>query len=248
MTNDAPSPANPSHGEAMESTLLQRLRDRIRYRHYSLRTEHAYGEWVRRYLRYHGRRHPRELGAEHVTAYLSSLATVRHVAASTQNQALAAILFLYREVLGIDLPWMQGIARAKKPRRLPVVLTRLEVQALLASMQGTHALMAKLMYGTGMRLMECLGLRVKDIELARHEVMVRQGKGGKDRVTMLPVSLVEEMTAHLRKVRKVFEADRAAGVAGVELPFAYAAKNPAAGTSWGWHWVFPQQHLSVDPR
>src|SRR5216684_2111503 len=146
MTNDAPSPGISSPGPAMEPTLLVRLRDRIRYRHYSLRTERSYQEWVRRYIRFHGRRHPRELGAEHVTAFLSSLATTRHVAASTQNQALAALLFLYREVLGMDLPWMQGIARAKKSRRLPVVLTRLEAHSLLARMEGTHALMAKLLY------------------------------------------------------------------------------------------------------
>jgi integron integrase len=203
---------------------------------------------VRRYIRFHGRRHPRDLGAEHVTAFLSSLATTRHVSASTQNQALAALLFLYREVLGMDLPWMQGIARAKKARRLPVVLTHLEAHTLLARMEGTHALMAKLLYGTGMRLMECLRLRVKDVELTRRQIIVRQGKGGKDRITMLPESLVSGMTSHLREVRRVYEGDRAARVAGVELPDAYAAKNPSAATSWAWHWVFPQDHLSFDPR
>jgi integron integrase len=148
----------------------------------------------------------------------------------------------------MDLPWMQGISRAKKARRLPVVLTQLEAQSLLARMQGTHALMAKLLYGTGMRLMECLRLRVKDVELVRHQLIVRQGKGGKDRITMFPVSLVSEMTRHLREVRRVYEGDRAAGVAGVELPDAYAVKNPSAAVSWAWHWVFPQDHLSFDPR
>ncbi|MEP7069591.1 MAG: integron integrase [Usitatibacter sp.] len=248
MTNDAPQPEIPAPPPPAEPTLLDRLRDRIRYRHYSLRTERSYGEWVRRYIRFHGRRHPRELGAEHVTAFLSSLATTRHVSASTQNQALAALLFLYREVLGLDLPWMQGIARAKKARRLPVVLTRLEAHAILARMDGTHALMAKLLYGTGMRLMECLRLRVKDVELVQHQLIVRQGKGGKDRITMFPVSLVDEMSRHLREVRRVYDGDRAAGVAGVELPDAYAVKNPSAATSWRWHWVFPQDNLSVDPR
>jgi integron integrase len=248
MTNGAPSPANPSSRTPSELTLLERVRDRIRYRHYSLRTERAYEDWIRRYVRFHGRRHPRELSAEHVIAFLSSLATQRHVSASTQNQALAAILFLYREVLGIDLPWMEGITRAKRPRRLPVVLTRLEAHTLLGRIEGTHALMAKLMYGTGMRLMECLRLRVKDVDLAAHQVIVRQGKGARDRITMFPVTLVDEMSLHLRAVRKVFDGDRAADVAGVELPDAYAVKNPGAATSWNWHWVFPQDHLSFDPR
>ena len=248
MANPAPVLAKAAQHSPNEPTLLERLRERIRYRHYSLRTEHSYEQWVRRYIRFHGRRHPRELGAEHMTAFLSSLATERHVAASTQNQALAALLFLYREVLGVELPWMQGIARAKRPRHLPVVLTRREAHALLAQMQGTHALMARLMYGTGMRLMECLRLRVKDLDLARHQVIVRQGKGDKDRVTMFPVSLVADMTNHLREVRKVYEGDRAAGIAGVELPHAYGVKNPSAGRSWAWHWVFPRDHLSIDPR
>ena len=248
MTNGAPPPGDSSPSAQLEPSLLERVRDRIRYRHYSLRTERSYQDWVRRYIHFHGMRHPRELGAEHVTAYLSFLATNRRVAAATQNQALAALLFLYREVLGMDLPWMQGIARAKKTRRLPVVLTRLEAHAMLAGMSGTHALMAKLLYGTGMRLMECLRLRVKDLDLAHHQLVVRQGKGAKDRITMFPVSLVEQMTRHLRETRRVYEGDRAAGVAGVELPDAYAAKNPSAATSWGWHWVFPQDHLSSDPR
>jgi integron integrase len=248
MTNAPPSPGNSAPAPSIENTILERLRERIRYRHYSLRTERSYQEWVRRYIRFHGRRHPRELGAEHVTAFLSNLAINRNVAPSTQNQALAALLFLYREVLGLDLPWMQGIARAKKARRLPVVLTRLEAHSLLARMEGTHALMARLMYGTGLRLMECLRLRVKDIELSNHQLIVRQGKGGKDRITMFPVSLVEGMSKHLREVRRTYEGDRAAGIAGVELPDAYAVKNPGAATSWGWHWVFPQDHISVDPR
>ena len=248
MTNDAPFPGNSPHPAQLEPTLLERVRERIRYRHYSLRTERSYQEWVRRYIHFHGMRHPRELGAEHVTAFLSFLATNRQVAAATQNQALAALLFLYREVLGMDLPWMQGISRAKKARRLPVVLTRLEAHSILARMEGTNALMAKLLYGTGMRLMECLRLRVKDVDLPHHQLLVRQGKGSKDRITMLPVSLVDEITRHLRETRRVYEGDRAAGVAGVELPHAYAAKNPSAATSWAWHWVFPQNHLSVDPR
>ncbi len=245
-------PAFPEENAAPPSQpqprLLDRLRERIRFRHYSRRTEQAYSGWVVRYIRFHGRRHPRELGGEQVTAFLSSLATDRNVSASTQNQALAAILFLYREVLGLELPWMGEIARAKRPRRLPVVLTRSEVHALLDRLEGTHALMARLMYGTGLRLTECLRLRVKDVELARRELVVRQGKGAKDRITMFPASLVEEMASHLGAVRGLYRADRAAGVAGVELPDAYGRKNPSAAESWGWHWVFPQDRLSVDPR
>ncbi len=245
----SPPPESYSAPEPPNSPgLIAELRARLRLRHYSLRTEQAYVHWTRRYLRYHGRRHPRELGPEHLTAFLSSLATQRHVAASAQNQALAALLFLYKDVLGIELPWMDGVTRAKTPKRLPVVLSLKEANELLAAMRGTHALMARLMYGAGLRLTECLGLRVKDLDFARRELMVRAGKGAKDRVTMLPSSLVAPLKKHLAEVRMIYEADRAANVAGVELPYAFAVKNPAAATSWGWYWVFPQDHLSVDPR
>ena len=227
---------------------MQALRDRIRFRHYSLRTERAYVHWVRRYLAFHGRRHPREMGADEIGQFLGSLATQRHVAASTQNQALSALLFLYKDVLGVDLPWLQGIARAKKSHHLPTVLTRDEVRRLFDEMKGTHALMARLQYGTGMRLMECLRLRVKDVELERREVVVRQGKGAKDRVTLLPASLVDPLRQHLAAVRTIFDWDRANGVPGVELPYALERKNPAAATSWPWQWLFPQRTLSVDPR
>jgi len=237
----APSPLQPRG-------LLHALRDRIRFRHYSLRTERAYVYWVRHYISFHGRRHPREMGAEEIGAFLGHLATQRHVAASTQNQALSALLFLYKDVLGIDLPWLQGIARAKKSRHLPTVLTREEVRLVLEEMKGVHALMGRLQYGTGMRLMECLRLRVKDVELDRREVVVRQGKGAKDRVTMLPASLVEPLRVHLGVVRKIFDWDRANGVPGVELPYALERKNPAAAVSWPWQWIFPQRTLSIDPR
>jgi integron integrase len=255
MPNDSPLPeiaardasTSPSPGKP-PPRLLERMREQIRLRHYSLRTEKSYCDWVRRYVRFHGMRHPRRLGPQHMTAFLSSLANRRHVAASTQNQALAALLFLYREVLRVELPWLHEITRAKRPRRLPVVLTRAEVHAMIGNMEGTHALMAKLMYGTGLRLTECLRLRVKDMELARRELVVRQGKGAKDRITMFPATLVEEMTSHLREVRGLYDRDRRAGIAGVELPDAYAVKNPSAAASWAWHWVFPQDHLSADPR
>ena len=236
-------PANPD-----PRTLLGQLRSQIRVRHYSLRTEETYVHWTRRYLRFHGHRHPRELGPDEMKAFLSALADGRGVAASTQNQALSALLFLYKEVLGMELPWLDGIKKAKRPRRLPVVLTREEARALLTRMDGTHALMARLLYGTGMRLTECLQLRVKDVELARREVVIREGKGGRDRVTVLPSTLVEPLRDHLARVRTLFDADRAAGLPPVELPGAYRRKNPSAGLLWGWHWVFPQRGLAVDPR
>jgi integron integrase len=248
MANPAPPLANPAEPAPESPKLLDRVREVIRLKHYSYRTEQAYCDWIRRYVRYHRMRHPATLGAEHVTAFLSSLAIVRDVSASTQNQALAAVLFLYRDVLKQDIAWMAGVTRAKRPRRLPVVLTRVEATTLLSKMSGTHALMARLMYGTGLRLAECLQLRVKDIDLASHQLIVREGKGSKDRITMFPASLVEEMKVHLAGVRRIFERDRAAGVAGVELPHAYAVKSPRSAFSWGWHWVFPQDHLSVDPR
>lgn len=248
MTDSISAPPSTTAAPLRNSRLLTRLREAIRLRHYSLRTERSYSDWVRRYIRYHGMRHPSQLGGAHVTAFLSSLANERHVSASTQNQALAAILFLYREVLRQEIPWLEGVVRARRPRRLPVVLTREEVDAVFERISGTHRLMARLMYGTGLRLMECLRLRVKDVDLARREVIVRQGKGAKDRRTMFPAALVGEMREHLRIVRVVFDADRAMGAAGVELPEAYGVKNPAAAVEWGWHWVFPQDHLSTDPR
>ena len=228
--------------------LIDVVREAIRTRHYSLRTERAYVLWVRRYVAFHGRRHPREMGAGEVASFLSSLANVGNVAAATQNQALAALLFLYRDVLGVELPWLDNVVRAKKPRRLPAVLTQAEARRLLDNVEGLHGLMASLMYGTGMRISECLALRVKDIDLTRREIVVRQAKGGRDRVTMVPSALVDPMRRQIGEARLVYESDREANVPGVELPFAYARKNPAAGRSWGWHWVFPQDHLSIDPR
>ena len=228
--------------------LLDAVREQIRLRHYSLRTERTYVDWIRRFIRFHGKRHPRELGAEHVTAFLSALANEGKVAAATQNQALAALLFLYRHVLRIELPWLDDVVRAKRPRRLPTVLTAQEAHALLDRMQGVHALMAKLMYGTGLRVAECLALRVKDVCLARREIVVRQGKGGKDRMTMVPASLVPDLEHQMSTSRKVYESDRRLGLPGVELPFAYERKNPGVGKTWGWHWLFPQDRLSIDPR
>ncbi|MBS1188546.1 MAG: integron integrase [Rhodocyclaceae bacterium] len=228
--------------------LLEVVRDRIRAKHYSRRTEQAYVGWVKRFVVSIGRRHPRDVGAPEVEAFLTDLAVNGKVSAATQTQALSAILFLYREVLGMDLPWLEGLVRAKPSRRIPTVLTPAEVSRLLACMDGTYGLMARLLYGTGMRLMECVRLRVKDVDFGRREVLVRDGKGGKDRVTMLPSSLVEPLQAHLARIRILFDLDRERGVEGVHMPDALDRKYPEAGTSWGWFWVFPATGLSTDPR
>jgi integron integrase len=188
------------------------------------------------------------MGAAEVTAFLSALAIERNVAAATQNQALSAILFLYKHVLGVELPWLDEVRRAKKPRRLPTVLTQSEVRSLLAHIEGVHGLIARLLYGTGMRLMEGVRLRVKDLDLERHEVIVRHGKGGRDRVTVLPGALVSPLRDHLSSIHEWFLADRADAIQGVELPHAYERKNPTAGKRWGWQWVFPSHELSIDPR
>ena len=228
--------------------LLAQVRDAIRVRHYSYRTERAYLHWIRQFVLFHGSRHPRDMGAEEVARFLSHMATERDVAAATQAQALAALLFLYKAVLGVELPWLDEVIRAKRPRRLPTVLSREEIEALLAAMQGTHALMARLMYGTGMRIGECVALRVKDLDIERREILVRDGKGAKDRVTMMPRQVAEELRQQLVRSRRVFDGDRAKGYPGVALPFALDRKYPNAGKRWAWHWVFPQDHLSVDPR
>ncbi|MBK9326480.1 MAG: integron integrase [Hydrogenophilales bacterium] len=229
--------------------LLDQLRERIRYRHYSLRTEQAYVHWVKRFIFFHDKRHPREMGRLEVEAFLSHLANVGKVAVSTHHQALSALLFLYREVLGTELPWMTEVGRPKKPKRLPVVLTQTEVRRVLDHIDDqTYQLMARLLYGTGMRLMECVRLRVKDVEFERREILVRSGKGDKDRVTMLPDSLIDALRAHLGRVREVWLADRAMGRPGVELPSALARKYPNAPEEWGWFWVFPSRAESTDPR
>lgn len=228
--------------------LLDQVRDRIRYKHYSLRTEHSYVQWVKRFILFHGKRHPNTMGAREVEAYLSYLSNEGKVSASTHQQALSALLFLYKEVLGIDLPWLENLSRPKKPKRLPVVLTVAEVKKVLAQLEGTHALMARLLYGSGMRLMECIRLRVKDVDFERHEILVREGKGNKDRVTMLPDALCADLQAHLERVRGLWEQDRAAGRVGVFMPQALEKKYPDGGKSWPWFWVFPSRSLSTDPR
>jgi integron integrase len=228
--------------------LLARVREAIRVRHYSLRTERAYLHWIRRYILFHGKRHPAGMGAEEITRFLSHLANEDNVAAATQAQALAALLFLYGPVLETELPWLDQIVRAKRPRRLPTVLDKAEVHRLLDRMSGEHGLMARLMYGTGMRIGECVALRVKDLHLERREIVVRDGKGGKDRVTMLPDRLLPLVREQLQLSRRVFEDDRRRGYPGVELPYALERKYPMAAKTWAWHWIFPQDHVSRDPR
>jgi len=228
--------------------LLDQLREAIRTRHYSIRTENAYCDWVRRFIFFHGTRHPREMAAAEITAFLTYLANVRHVSASTQNQAKSALLFLYKHVLGITLPWLDEIVQAKRGTRLPVVLTPREVRDLLGATQGTMGLIIGLLYGTGMRLLECLRLRVKDVEPARREILIREGKGNKDRVTVLPENLVLPLQKHLVRVKVLHDADIAAGFGEVYLPDALAVKYPHAARHWGWQWVFPSPVRSVDPR
>lgn len=227
--------------------LLDEVRRVMRLKHYSLRTEQAYIGWIRRFILANGKRHPRDMGAPEVERFLSGLAVERRVSAGTQNQALAAVLFLYRQVLQLELPWLDTFVRAKRPQRIPVVLSREEVQRLLAAMDGRPALIAALLYGTGMRLMECLRLRVKDVDFARNEITVREGKGAKDRRTVLPSSLVERLQREIARSRVLNEADLAEGFGEARLPFALARKYPAAGRDFGWQYVFPSGKRSRDP-
>jgi integron integrase len=228
--------------------LFDEVRRRLRLKHYSLATERAYLQWMRRFILANGKRHPREMGGADVERFLSALATERNVAASTQNQALSALLFLYREVLGVDLPWMENVVRAKRPRRVPTVLSQDEARRLLVAMDGRPWLLASLLYGTGMRLMECLRLRVKDIDFGRSEVTVRDGKGGKDRRTMLPRSLVEPLQREIERARVLREQDLVAGFGEARLPHALARKYPSAARDFGWQFVFPSVQRSRDPR
>jgi integron integrase len=221
--------------------LLDQVRDRIRRLRYSHRTEKTYVQWIRRFILFHGKRHPREMGAAEVEAYLTHLAVKRQVSASTQNQALSAILFLYRQVLEIELPWMENIVRAKRPKHLPVVLTRGEVSAVLGHLREPFWLMASLLYGSGLRLTECLRLRVKDVDFEYRQITVRNGKGAKDRVTMLPGALIEPVRGRLQQLGGLFESDKASGVAGASMPVALARKYPAARRDWAWQFLFPSR-------
>jgi integron integrase len=228
--------------------LLDRVRTAMRTRHMSDRTEEAYLFWIRRYILFHDRRHPATLGVEEVTRFLSSLAETHRVSASTQNQALSALLFLYRRVLGVDLPWLEGLVHAKRAAHVPVVLGREEVAAVLSRVSGPGWLMLALLYGAGLRLLECLQLRVKDVDFARGEIVVRRGKGGRDRRTVLPAAVRGPLAAHLQHVREQHEGDLARGAGWVELPHALDRKYPNVGREWGWQWVFPATRTYRHPE
>ncbi|MEA2176668.1 MAG: hypothetical protein QOD00_4260, partial [Blastocatellia bacterium] len=229
-------------------SLLEQIRHHIRLKHYSIRTEEAYVGIVKRFILYHRKRHPLEMGVEEIRAYLSHLVTEGKVSASTQNQALAALLFLYREVLDRELPWIEGVERARQPRRVPTVLTRQEVQGIFSHLSGVQHLMASLLYGSGLRVMECVRLRVKDIDFGYRQITVRDGKGEKDRRTMLPQSLVVPLKRQLEFARLTHEDDLEHGCGNVNLPYALERKYPSAAREWGWRWAFPASKLSVDPR
>jgi len=233
--------------ETPRPRLLEVVRAKVRARHYSLRTEKAYIFWIRRYVKFHGMRHPRDMGADEVESFLTHLAVDAKVSASTQNQALAAILFLYRDVLELKLPWLQSVVRAKPSAHIPVVLTRAEVKRVLALMSGTPWLFASLLYGTGMRVQECVQMRIKDLDLATCEIVVRDGKGAKDRVTVLPQALVPALEQHIERVKALFDADREAGRPGVSVPHALAKKYPRAAVTWGWQYLFPARSFCRDP-
>lgn len=241
-------PPTTTSGGGKGPRLLDQVRARCRVLHYSIRTERAYVYWIRRFILENGKRHPRELGSAEVEAFLTRLATRDDVAASTQNQALSGLLFLYRQVLGIDLPWMESVVRAKKPQKVPVVLSREEVKRLLALLDGQTALMGSLLYGTGMRVMECVRLRVKDVDFARTEICVRNGKGGRDRRVPLPLRLHERLVEQVERVRILHTQDLLAGLGEVYLPHALGRKYPTAGREFGWQYVFPSAKHSLDPR
>jgi len=240
MQHAAPAPQPPK--------LLDRMRIHLRTRHYSIRTETAYIDWVRRFILFHGKRHPQDMGAAEVEAFLSHLAVDRQVSGSTQNQVKSALLYLYKQVLQQELAWLDEVVQAKRPQRLPVVLTPTEVREVLLHIQGAPGLVAQLLYGTGMRLLEALRLRVKDVEFARREIVVREGKGNKDRVTVLPENLIAPLQAQLHKARALHEKDLQAGWGRVYLPHALAVKYPQADRSWAWQYVFPSPVRSMDPR
>ncbi len=233
--------------DAPKLRLLDRVRAAVRARHYSRRTEDAYVAWVRRFILFHGKRHPAEMAAPEITRFLTSLAVEGKVASSTQNQALSALLFLYRNVLQQDLPWLDGIVRARRPVRLPVVLTRDEVRAMLTRLDGPTRLMAYLMYGGGLRLLECCRLRVQDIDFGANQIVVRAGKGDKDRVTMLPSTVKADLATHLEAVRAQHRRDLRNGAGWVELPTALERKYPTAGRDWRWQWVSPASRTYVEP-
>lgn len=248
LEREATAPVVISDTPARPAKLMDQVRERLRVKHYSLSTEKTYCLWIRAFIRHHSMRRPRDMGAAEVEKYLSHLATDREVSASTQNQALHSILFLYREVLGITLPWLDGVTRAKASKRIPVVLTRAEVAALLAQIDGEVGLVVRLLYGTGMRLMEALRLRVKDIAFDSRSILIRGGKGDKDRVVMLPDALAAPLKAQITERRRLHDIDLAKGMADVEMPHALERKYPNAGKEFGWQFVFPTRGYNTCHR
>jgi integron integrase len=228
--------------------LLDRVHDTIRRKHYSIRTEQAYVDWIKRFIFFHDKQHPKFLGATEVEVFLTHLAVDREVAASTQNQAQSALLFLYREILGVELPWLDHVERAKRPIKLPVVLTTQQVAQVLNRLKGTHQLIGRLMYGTGLRILEALRLRVKDVDFQRKEILVRDGKGLKDRITMLPRGMLRPLQAHLEQVRATHQRDLEEGFGVVWMPHALARKYLSAPREWAWQYVFPADRRANDPR
>ena len=228
--------------------LLDQVRDSIRLKHYSIRTEDAYVYWIRKYILFHNKRHPKDLGMQEINQFLTYLAVNKKVASSTQNQALNAIMFLYKEVLNKKIEYISNFVRAKRPERLPVVLSHSEVTAILSNIENPYWLMASLLYGSGLRLMECIRLRVKDLDFDYHQIIVRNGKGFKDRITMLPEKLIQQLSHQLQKSKMIFELDIEKGFGEVYLPYALATKYKNAAKEWGWQWVFPASRRSIDPR
>ncbi|MDO9050511.1 MAG: integron integrase [Methylotenera sp.] len=228
--------------------LLDQVRGKIRLKHYSIRTEQAYVDWIKRYILHFDKQHPKDLGAGEVEQFLTHLAVVGKVSASTQNQAKSALLFLYKEILGVELPLLDDVEQAKTTKRLPVVLTKTEVQQILSHLADTQHLVVSLLYGTGMRILEALRLRVKDVDFARKEILIRDGKGYKGRVTMLPLSLIKPLQEHLERVKALHGQDLSQGYGAVYMPFALGKKYPYAARDWAWQYVFPTGKLSVDPR
>jgi len=233
---------------ANQPKLLDQVRNLIRARHYSIRTEDTYIGWIKRFIFFHGKRHPKDMGEKEIEEFLTDLAVSKNVAASTQNQAFNALLFLYREVLGMNFGALENVSRAKKPRKLPVVFTREEIRAILDQLESDKWLMGQLLYGSGLRVMECVRLRVKDVDFSYKQITVRDGKGGKDRVTMLPEIVIPAMEKHLRKVRAIHQRDLKAGFGTVYLPHALARKYPNADRSWAWQFIFPASKRGIDPR
>lgn len=238
----------PIDGQATKPRLLDQVRDAVRVRHFSIRTEEAYVHWIRRFILFHRKRHPRDMGKAEITRFLTWLATQQRVAASTQNQALCALLFLYRHVLEQDFPWLDDLVWAKRPQRVPVVLSSLEVSALLSAMSGIRRMQASLLYGTGMRLLEGLRLRVQDLDFDKNEIRIRRAKGGKNRVTVFPAPLHRPLREHLEGVRETHLRDLREGYGRVYLPHALERKYPNAAAEWPWQWVFPASRRSIDPR